>query len=410
MNVEASQRPATPRSESPGRTEQPAPAPARSQRRPGAGPGAARPSRAGSSDSTIVVVVGLVAALLLLGITGGLFFVQRGRAQTAQVQAELARAQAQAELVRRQAEERQRREAEAFGPREWSSGGLSVREPAGPRDEPAPPPSRDQFEGRGVLVGSVYPPPGQDMPPRWTVHIGPCKGLTGSEHAVTRHSELPGERTEFAFEDLPLAGYEVRVEAQGLQSDARQVMLVKQQSRVHLMIQLEPVSWVTGRVVDAQALPVDELAVTLERASDRSRLQALTDGAGFYRFEDITDGEYRLLLGSPDNPLRDPAQIVVRAPGLTLPELSVPPLGEIEVTVEDALGTRIAGADVNGFGSAGGLVEGQTDSSGRVRIRFLPPGKYKLFGSLREVGTGWVRVELAAGEHGQARIEIGGQR
>ena len=164
--------------------------------------GPARSPRAGSSDSAIVVVVGLVAALLLLGITGGLVFLQRGRAQTEQVQAELARAQAQAEFARRQAEDSQRREADPFGPREWSAGTVSVREAPGPRDEPAPPPARDQFEGRGTLVGSVYPPPGEDMPPRWTVRIGPCKGLIGSEHAVARDSEQTGAETEFAFEDL----------------------------------------------------------------------------------------------------------------------------------------------------------------------------------------------------------------
>ena len=275
--------------------------------------------------------------------------------------------------------------------------------PSGP-ERPLRDPAR--FAGRGSIRGRIELPEGA-LPAVWSARLAPSRALIGGERAEPRVLELAAGETEFAFEDLPLAGYELSVRVPGLHALARHVLLVRGQEHLDLAIELSLPSAVSGRVVDAAGFPQHGLGLVLERAADRSRSTALSDAAGFFRFEDVAPGEVRLFAGAPERPLAGPLDLDVRAAEEHVPELVVPVLGAIDVLVRDADGRAVAGAAVRGYGDAGGVLEAETDSSGRARARFLPGGTYKLFASLPEVGTGWTRVTLETGREASAQIRIG---
>lgn len=310
--------------------------------------------------------------------------------------------------VERAAAEREEALAEATRER-WTEGAVELRKPVERApDEGLGPPDPHRFEGRGRVRGRLHVPPGTPEPEQWTVDLVPSRVLIGGQRAEARHASGGRGDLEFAFEDLPLGGYELVASAPGLQSTPWQVLLVRGQSDVFLNVGLEPRAVVEGQVRDARGAPVVGLGVVLESASDGARREQRTDGAGSYLFQDVLDGTYRLTFGSPDNPLHGPLELVVQAPRLTVPPVRLPELGSVEVTVTDERGVLIAGARVRGFGrgNTGGLIEGETDSAGRVRADLLAPGSYRIYATLPEVGRGFADVDLQPGATATVTIEI----
>jgi len=284
-----------------------------------------------------------------------------------------------------------------------------------PREGPLPPLdverhlSGERFEGTGTMRVHAEPGPGASLPGRWTLVLGPSDALIGGERAEERRIDRgPGDLLTVVA-DLPLGGYEVRVEAERMNAEPQMVLLAKpSRADVDVFLELYPAGIVTGRVVDARGMDVEGLELALESPDGARTYTALTDALGVYLFEDVLDGEYRLYTGPVTNPLAEPRELAFKAPTLTMPVLEVPVLGALEVHVLDPAGLDAEGVHVTGWGRQGGRIDVTTDARGRALARFLPAGSYTLSVLHPDLGRSKERVELSAGETRRLEIRLDG--
>lgn len=351
----------------------------------------------GRADGVSAAAIAVVALVLIAAVGGAGIWMTVRQGQEAHVQAleaERQRALAESEAVRAAEVARLER------------GALSADVPTVEPDRPLQPPPRDQFEGRGQIAGTIAVPDGQVSPQRWTVELVPSAILTGGNRAEYRRLDFEAGETEFRFEDLPLGGYEILVSTTGLQAPPWQVLLTKGRSDVRVSIGLEPFGRLAGRVIDAHGAPVAEVPVYLKPMPRGTLLEVATDGAGAFLFEDVTDGRWELLVGAVTNPLVPALEIDYEAPHRTLDPIEIPVLGALEVTVLDDAGTVVAGAQISGYGTTGGMVRVETDQSGRALLRFLPPGLFKLFVTHDFLGSGSQSETIEAGATAAVTVRL----
>jgi len=257
----------------------------------------------------------------------------------------------------------------------------------------------DSFVGRGRLRGRVEVERGE-FPATWHLVLEPSRTLRGPEYGERRVQTFTSDTRDFAFDDLPLAGYELRIEAEGLNSRVRHVLLQKPVVDQYVVIRLTPTGFVDGRVLDLRGLPVADLPVVLETIPDGIRRSATTDSAGAFVLPGVLDGNYRLHAGDADHPLTT-KELLFRAPSLHV-ELEVPPLAHLSCRVVDGYGNALEGVTIRGYGSAGGKVGGTSDRAGLIELPFLPAGTYRLTANDQRHGRGRVRIEVEEGQ----RIEV----
>ncbi len=320
----------------------------------------------------------------------------------------------EAELAARRVEEQMheaRREAEARAAGE-ERGPLGAGEAAEPRApagalerDPTPSPARS-FDGVGTIRGRITATTAEELPQEWAAILSPSASLVGSSLAVHRRLDHEGGGIEFDFGQVPLGGYELRIEGPGVQSRPRQVLLAAGQAEVYLTVPVLPTGSLSGSIQMPAGVPMDGLWVILEHAATGTRRQTWTDGAGGYRFEDVCDGGYILFLGGATAPIRPPLELSFQAPHMTVPTQEFSNLGVLDVRVVDAYGQRVAGATVRGYGDRGGQIVAESDSRGEAVVRFLPAGRYTVYGSLDEIGSGRTRVELQEGERKRANLVL----
>ncbi len=268
-------------------------------------------------------------------------------------------------------------------------------------------PDPRSFEGRTALRGHVELLGDLPPPATWTLSLRPSTTLFGREHAEARAIEYPGNQLDFEVRDLPLGGYDVQALAPQRNGRSMPVLLTRGQPSPFLVLELSPASFVDGALVDAASAPVEGLAVALAPADGGAPLSTATDVLGRFRFEGVRDGAYRLLVGDPAGPLLPPRALQVRAPGLTLSPVALPPLCALDVFVLDGDGLFVPDAPVRGSSNTGGVVEGRTDRDGRQRFAHLLPGRWRLRAEhpLEPERTSTrVAVELAAGR--TERVEL----
>jgi hypothetical protein len=258
----------------------------------------------------------------------------------------------------------------------------------------------------GVIRGELLVGGGATVPERWSLHVGPHPWLAGHDRAADRRIEFEHGETKNEVRDLPLGGYLVEAIATGLNCLPGNVMLVRGSEDQFVTIQLSPAGFIDGGVLDSEGRPADGLEVTLESAATGERATQTTDASGNFVFRAVRDGEYRILFGRPDSPLLPPQSLAFQAPSMRFPTRTLPPSAALDVTVVDARLRPVAGARISGSAAGGGAVDTSTDASGTARVRFLPPGTYRIDArtdlGLRGSGT----VALAGGKDGALRIVL----
>lgn len=251
-----------------------------------------------------------------------------------------------------------------------------------------------RFKGRGSLAGFVQVTSGE-VPATWTLVLKPSTSLLGREHAVPQRIEMTA--SDFAVEDLPLAGYDVHAEAPGMNARAQPVLLERTSSHAYLVLELVPAGTLTGTVLDADGNPAEGVEVWLHPPSRSAALElpgpdgrrAETRADGTYAFEGVLDGPYVLRIGDRTNPLVGPLQIMFQGPTLTVPARKLPATATLLLLVVDLDNQPVAGAEVTGFGARGGAVDTTTPPNGRLLLEHLAPGRWEfqanhpLFGSAR---------------------------
>jgi hypothetical protein len=280
------------------------------------------------------------------------------------------------------------------------------------REAPVPRPELRPFDehrldGRGRIRGFVSTTSGIEFPQIWQLSLTPSKVLIGGERAESRTLEFQSGEQEFELDDLPLGGYQVRASSFGLSSSAQELMLSKPaEDDVYLFISMTPTGFIEGRALDELGRPVEELPLVLLSKPAGSRRDVKTNPGGHFLIDDVRDGLYELHVGSPQSPILPPVEIGFRGPSERVPDLVLPLLGELALTVVDDAQRAVAGATIRGYGDHGGSIEMTSDERGEARARFLPTGRYTVLASDKAGHSGTARQLLAKGERAALIVRL----
>jgi hypothetical protein len=242
------------------------------------------------------------------------------------------------------------------------------------------------------------------------VVLAPSAVLIGGEHARARRVELGAGELEYSLADVPLGGYEVWAEAEGMNGRHEHIVLANPDATlVYQDLRLVPLAFVEGLARDEEGVGVAGLPLFLLPLEGGPRLETRADGGGHYLFERVPDGAYLLEAGFADASLVPPRELAVLAPSLHVPPLDLPRLHELLALVRDEDGLPLPGASVRGWCSAGGRVEATSDAFGFARQPWIPAGRVTLEASLPErPQAGHVRVHLdfPAGDGGPLELKL----
>jgi hypothetical protein len=264
----------------------------------------------------------------------------------------------------------------------------------------APPPAFPEelfdparYQGTARVEAHVDVPAGTPAPERWTLSFQPSKVLLGAQFAVAREVVVEGGETQVVVPDVQLGGYEVRVRAEGLQSEPQQLELAKPDPLDEVVrFRLYAPGYLTGRVVDTAERPVAGIEVTIENALTRETRKLVTDEFGNYTADELYDGSYRVLVGPLDAPLSAKDDVSFAAPTLHMPDLVTPPMGEVSILVKDRTGGVVEGAQIEGLGLRSGAVRAVTDAEGRARLKPCSAGTLHVFARHERDGAGDLEI------------------
>ncbi|MFT5052606.1 MAG: hypothetical protein ACI8QZ_004042 [Chlamydiales bacterium] len=269
------------------------------------------------------------------------------------------------------------------------------------------------YVGHGVIRGRVQVSAGLDFPERWELVLEPARFLEGREKAVSRVITITKGEREFEVTDLPLGGYDVSARSAGMNGNPVPVLLYTVAGRPDLpgarysyvILDLTPAGFVDGSIVNGRGMPVGDLPVSLTSPKTHEVLETTTDPAGNFIFPLVLDGEYEILFGDPDRPLRPVEWFTFKAPSMRYPEREVPAFVDVTFSVFDERRHPLADASVRGYGDPGGTIDLVTDMDGSALARFLAPGRYRVKAKDRAGQLGKVDFEIFAND-GTKQIEI----
>jgi len=273
---------------------------------------------------------------------------------------------------------------------------------AGARDEARP------VLGRGSLRGHVEVTGEEPFPRVWRLELRPSLSLPRRELAEVRTLEFFAGEQDFEVKELALGGYDVSAHAENFNGSVLPVALEPGNEHPFVNLRILPAGTLHGRVLESDGTPAEGVPITLFTVSNSEVFEATTDVSGRYRIENLPDGAYELLFGKASAPLipeRRPVRFA--APSLTFPDTRLPELGTLELRVVDSLERPLEGIVVRGSGTNGGVIDGRTDYDGRLRVRHLPAGHFRLrLSRPGESESSDVRraVEIIAGQVTEAPI------
>ncbi|MCZ6597165.1 MAG: carboxypeptidase-like regulatory domain-containing protein [Planctomycetota bacterium] len=265
-----------------------------------------------------------------------------------------------------------------------------------------------RFRGaNGSLRGHVDTAAGTAFPRTWRLVFGPSRTLIGRDRAEERVIEFTGGEQDFVVSNLPLAGYDVRPEAEGMNGLRHPVMIDRHNTSPYVVLRLSPAGFLEGRLVDTDGAPVEGVPVTLEAITTSLLRETTTGLLGNYRFDAVLDGEYKLVFGHRTSPLVPPEFLRFSAPSMSYPERALPRTGRLEILVLGPYETPVAGAQLVGSGTKGGYVRGETDFEGKLEVVLLPPGRYRITARHEEFGRSRRAIDVVEGQTKHLTIELG---
>lgn len=270
-----------------------------------------------------------------------------------------------------------------------------------------------RFTGKGSLRGFVQMTGDMPLPSTWTLVIEPSASLIGSELAATQTIKITGT-DEFEVEDLPLAGYSVHGEADGLNGASINVLLERTSSSAYVTLNLSPAGFLAGQLVDYLGAPLEGVSVWLTKgagskfAPQTGALETTTLADGTWRFEKVLDGIYSISYGSLTAPLIAPSTLNFRAPSLTVPAPELPPLSTFTIQVVDETNSPVSGARVRGSGIGGSAFDMTTNSNGEAILQHLKPGRYTLYCSHDIYGKAQAQRRFRDGENATVKVILEG--
>ncbi|MFT5081594.1 MAG: hypothetical protein ACI9D0_001814 [Bacteroidia bacterium] len=295
------------------------------------------------------------------------------------------------------------------------SGSMNAPRDAGSRtsEAPAAVDESKRFSGMGSLRGFIQMTADMPLPATWTLVIEPSASLLGSELATSHAIEITGT-DEFEVENLPLAGYSVHGQADGLNGTSVNVLLERTSSSAYVTLNLSPAGFIAGQLVDYLGVPLEGVAVWLTKgtggmfAPQTGAVETSTLADGTWRFDKVLDGSYSVAYGSLTSPLIPPSTVSFRAPSLTMPAPELPPLSTFTIQAVDETGSPVTGARVRGSGGGGSAFDVTTNSNGEAILRHLRPGRYSVHCSHDIYGEAQTQRRFRDGENATVKVILVG--
>ncbi len=253
------------------------------------------------------------------------------------------------------------------------------------------------FDGQGAIRGRVIAPPGVVLPEHFQVVVEPAHFTAGSALAVRREVEVTGSAPDFAFEDLPQAGYRVYAKATGMSSRISEVALVKHSSEIYKILELRAAGFVDGSIRDAAGNLPEGLTVTFDDVLTGDRLQTQTDVAGGWRMDGVQASRYRVMFGHPQRPILPPEELDFAGASLHYPDRTIPVTASLVLRIVDELSEPLVDAQVRGWGTAAGPFDLRSGTNGIARVAYLLAGAYH------------VEIEHESGRKGKTTIQVAGE-
>jgi 5-hydroxyisourate hydrolase-like protein (transthyretin family) len=174
------------------------------------------------------------------------------------------------------------------------------------------------------------------------------------------------------------------------------VLLDRRHDDPYITMQLYAAGFVTGRVLDHAGLPAEGLAVALRSlAGDDPARETACDVLGWYRFDEVLDGEYELRFGPPERPLLPVQRLRFAAPSMTIPDRELPMTSRLAILAVDDYEVPVPDARVRGSGDAG-VFDVTTDATGRAEARYLRLGRYRVGAEHEQYGRARVVIDVTA--------------
>jgi len=172
-------------------------------------------------------------------------------------------------------------------------------------------------------------------------------------------------------------------------------------------VQSAPVA-VTGRVLRDDGRPAAGIALRIEGSDDR-RARTTTSSDGVFLLQGLRRGPHRILLGDHEEPFLEPFEVDLESPLTLLSDVSLPPVGGIDVTVVDAAGIPVGGAEVRCRGATRGVARTTTSPEGTAHLDLLTPGDLRVFARHEAFGRANLphRLEAGAAETVEIRLVTG---
>jgi hypothetical protein len=120
----------------------------------------------------------------------------------------------------------------------------------------------------------------------------------------------------------------------------------------------------------------------------------------------VPPGNWSLVVGMLEGPVLGPREVVVDPLGTAPGELVLPPLGAIEIAVQDEAGAPVPDLELSGQGGTGGRLELRTDFGGSASSELALPGLWRFFADAGPLGRGNAVLEVEAGGRAQATLTL----
>ncbi|MCB9906281.1 MAG: carboxypeptidase regulatory-like domain-containing protein [Planctomycetes bacterium] len=262
------------------------------------------------------------------------------------------------------------------------------------------------YDGMGEISGEVFAADNLPFPDQWTLKIRPSRFALGRDLAISKDLEMPGNQSTFEVRDLPFAGYTVQAVAANQASPAMEVSLFRVEggnpgaSKAHsrVMLRFEPLSRLEVGIQDWEGNPASDLPVTVESKEDGKRWEAVTDGRGTARIEQLPEGMYLVSLGHPNRPLLPPAEVPVLRREPAFWQAQLPRTEVVRLKIVDDQAQPLPDAEVRGHGPT--VFEARSDFDGMVVLPYLPHGTYQIRAThAQSEGTGQLTLPVPVPAH-----------
>jgi len=257
------------------------------------------------------------------------------------------------------------------------------------------------FLGRGRVRGTVENASGFPV-------AGATVTLTSQSIFGGRYTVTTGALGEFVVDGVFVGNFTVSAAdpASGLGGFASDALELDGEE-VSLTVTLTPAGTLTGTVFEADgSTPVPGAVVTLAP----SLRQAVADSAGLYRFDNLPLGSYEIDVEKPANGDRAAATASLgMVDAVVVQDLVLNGLGTVHVTVLDAGGTPVAGAQVLVASGTrfGGRFEALTDGTGQASFTNVLAGPIAVsaMDPLEQLG-GSIESNLLVGEILEVEVSL----